>query len=494
MRFEAKSYQKTAIEFLLSNEFAALWLDMGLGKTITVLTAICRLLLKGRANRILIVAPLRVAVQTWPTEIRKWDHTRDLQFTVIRASGDEPEVAARREMSRQACRSLGLRADRSNLIAQRAANRAMADVKTSLLYADTPIHIVNQESLFWLVKHFGSRFPYDTVIFDESSGLRDHKSDRYRAMLYSLKHIKRHWQLTGTPAPESYLGLFTQVYLLDRGERFGKVVTNFRERYFTQDRYSRAFKIKPGAENEIIDALQGIVLDMKAVDYNPIQPSIFIDREIDLTKREQAIYDKLENEMVLTFDDGSEAVAETAGALAQKLLQFASGAVYDTERNYHSFHDHKIEELKQVIAEAQGKPVLVAYWFKSSLSRLKAAFPKAVAMDKAGARQHDWNAGKIDLMLMQPRSGGHGLNLQDGGHILVWFDICYPLEAYEQMNARLARQGQKESVRIYHLIVRNTLDAFIVPRLAAKEASQSYLFNRLKWLRQRATKRKDEEL
>jgi SNF2 family DNA or RNA helicase len=485
-RAQLKPYQLTAVEFMRNTAFCALWLDMGLGKTVSVLTLLVDILSEQEVNKVLIVAPLRVALQTWPTEIGKWQHTRKLSFTVVRATGEESEVADARDVCKSACRRLGLSLRHAARLMGKVQTQAEKDVLLRLLSEKTPIHIINREALPWLVRLFGRKFPYDMIVFDESSGLRDHKSDRVRSMLYVRKFLKRMVQLTGTPAPETYLDLFAPTYLLDGGARFGRAVTPYREQYFTQNPFTRGYTLRPGAKDQIIAKLDGIVLPMKEQDYLPPREVVYVDRFVEMTETEQLRYDRLQTEFILDLTDGLELEADNASVLAQKLLQFASGAVYDTQRRVHHIHNHKIDALKDIIDESQGQPIIVAYWFNHSLPRLKRAFPHGQAMDKRGELQHDWNAGKIPLLFMQPGSGGHGLNLQDGGSIIVWFDTCYPLELYLQMNKRLDRQGQKKAVKIFHLITANTEDQKIVPRLKRKESAQNYLFARLKYLRDKA--------
>lgn len=472
-------YQHVTAKFLARNAYSAAWLDMGLGKTVTVLTLLVWLLLRRKAKRVLIVAPLRVAVQTWPAEIAAWEHTAGLDYTLIRPTGEEAEVKAARERSREACRRLGIP---SANIVNRAVTLAEERVRVALVGCDTPVHIINRERVPWLVRHWKSKWPYDTVIFDESSGLRSHRSERFRALAHVRGRIKRLHQLTGTPAPETYIDLFSQIYLLDRGERFGKGITKFREKYFKYEENRRKWHIQEGAAQTIEAKIADIVIVMKEADYLDVKVPLLIDRPVTLTEAETEQYEQLEAEYVLSLPDGS-IEADNAGGLAQKLLQLASGAIYDADGRTHLIHDHKIDELREIEEEALGSPLLVAYGFKSSLARLKAAFPHAVQMDQAGAAQQPWNRGEIPMLLVHPQSAGHGLNLQAGGHTLVFFDVPYSLELYLQLIKRLARQGQTRVVKVFHIFTKGTVDAEIVPRLKAKESAQETMLQRIKEIR-----------
>jgi SNF2 family DNA or RNA helicase len=485
-RSDLHTYQLEAYSFALANLFSALWMDMGLGKTITILTLILDLLIRGDVEHVLIVAPLRVALQTWPNEIRAWDHTRHLEYQVIRPEGDEPEIEAAANACRDACDILRVRGPMRSGLIKRAQTRAANRVRAALAKVKAPISIINQDALDWLVRLHGNNWPYDCVIFDESSGLRSRKSKRFIAMAHIRPKLKRLHLLTGTPAPETYMDLFTQTYLLDLGKRFGVHVTPFREEHFIYNQFSREYKLRTGHKNVIIDKLHGIVLPMQAEDHLPMNKPLFINRPVVMTEDEQKIYTKLEQTAFLDLPDGTQLEAENASSMTQRLLQLAGGAVYGENKAVHVFHNHKIAELEQIVAEAQGKPILVAYWFQSSRKRLLQAFPKAQAMDKDGKLEALWNKGKLPMMLVHPRGSGHGLNLQHGGHILVWFDLCYPLELYMQMNKRLDRQGQKNVVKIFHITTKKTIDRYILPKLEGKADSQQKLFERLKWLRSQA--------
>lgn len=473
-------YQNQAANFLRTNPYAALWLGLGLGKTSIAITAMADLIDTGEVRKALIVAPLRVAAQTWPAELGAWEHTAHLGWTLIRVPADAPEIGEARAIAREACKRLGIPPGK---IAARAATVAEERVRERLLREATPVHIINREMIPWLVRKWGRRWPYDLIIYDESSGLRDVSTQRVRALAYARKNLARFWQLTGTPMPESYEDLFPQIYLLDRGERLGKSVTAFRDRYFSFNRYTRQYKLLEGSGEAIIDRIRDLTLVMRAEDYLPLNEPVFVDRIVELSPEDRTRYETTERTAVLSLASGVEIAAETAVALGSKLLQFASGAVYDEARDAHWAHDAKIDALRDIVEEAQGAPIIVAYWFKSSLARLLKAFPQGRAMDRDGVLQTPWNEGKVPIMFLHPMSGGHGLNLQHGGHLLVWFDTPYSYELYIQTVGRIARQGQTKVPRVFHLSAKGTLDELIVPVLRRKGSVQDFLFARMKELR-----------
>lgn len=423
---------------------------MGLGKTSVVLTVLSDLFDRDGVNKVLIIAPLRVAVQTWPTEIREWSHTWPLTFTVIRA--DE-----------QAAKEV------------RSADRTMHKrrQKERLAQAPTMIHIINREAVEWLVNYHGKNWPYDCVIVDESTSFSDHRTKRWKALSRVRPLVTRMHLLSGIPAPEGIEDYFAQIYLLDRGERFGRSITRFKEQYMIPP-YIRqyAWKPRPGAEREIAEKIGDICIVMREEDYLDRPKALIIERPITLERHELKAIHEFENDMITRFDE-TEIEAPTGSVLAQKLLQMASGAIYDTEGVWHRFHDHKLEELAQLRDEAQGSPLLVAYWHRASLERIQAWFPKAVKMDREGTCVDAWNRGEIDMLLIHPRSAGHGLNMQHGpGHTLIWFDNPLPLEDYLQTIKRLDRPGQKKLVRVYHLVAQRTVDAKVVPVLRGKDDAQ----------------------
>lgn len=487
--YDLNLYQRVAIDFLRDHPWSALWLDMGLGKTISVLTLLVELLMTGEIKKVLIVAPLKVALRTWPNEIAGWEHTAGLEYTVIRPTGQEIEVQAAGLIARDAARRLGLSAARASGFAERAMTAAEEKVRLQLMREPTPVHIINRERLPWLVRRWGSRWPYDTLIWDEASGLRDHTSERFRMMSAIRKYLRRLHEMTATPRPESYLDLFPQIWLLDKGKRLGDNITRYRDKYFTENRHAHKYFIKDGAADEIIGKVADIVLDMKAKDYLDLAEPVMIDRVVTLSPRLMEQYEELEATSVLELPEGV-IEAETAGAMFQKLKQFASGAIYDAEKRVHALHDEKLDDLEEIIEETLGEPMLIAYHYRPSLARLKKRFPDAVVLSPDGREEAAWNKGKIKKLLLHPASAGHGLNLQYGGRLLTFFDVPDSYENYDQTIHRLARQGQEGIVEVFHISTAGTEDANSVPRLRRKQSDQDYMFTRLRQLRAIVAKHK----
>lgn len=503
--------QLDAIPFLHENPYSALFIDMGLGKTISSLTVIADLLMEFMYDKVLVIGPLRVATETWPTEIGKWEHTAALNFQVLHAFDDDPrlEVARRKAAAEERARCWDLSPQEASRAAQKAGQKAETAEKERIRQeaarSTASVHIISRDWIEWLVNFWGPHWPYRMVIVDESSGFKDHNSGRFKALakvrnsfrdLAQTKPlIERLHILTATPAAETYEHLFAQIYLLDRGERLGKKITHYRDRYFTYDKYKHKYKLRPDGEKDILAKISDICLVMKAEDYLNVEKPVIVPRPIHLGAREMALYKQLQKEFVVTLDDGTEIEAETAAALSQKLLQIASGVLYETQnflddatgdtlkvKKVHAIHDKKIDALAQIVEEAQDQPLLVAYHFKSSLDRLRKAFPDAVVMDREGKCVKKWNAGKIKMLLIHPQSGGHGLNMQFGGHHLVYFDIPWSLELYLQLIGRLARQGQKHVVVVQLLLAVGTLDYEVYKSLTEKEDAQETLFVLLKAL------------
>lgn len=513
-REQMHGYQNTGLEFLKKNPFSALFIDMGLGKTVTSLTLITDLLAEfANDSKVLVIGPLKVATRTWPDEIRKWQHLAHLNHSVVHVEDDDPRVKKAFSDAMRAGRanSNALFTSERDKEARQYATRVAAQVREDLRIAATldpaSVHMISRDWIEWLVTYYRvskKPWPYRTIIIDESSGFKDHNSGRFKALQVVVDNgmVDRLHLLTATPATEGYIGLFPQIYLLDRGDRLGRNITAYRSRYFTENRWTRKWDLRPDAEKEILAKISDICLVMKEEDYLPKVPPLFVTRHVHMTEAQRTLYLTMEKDMVVTLDDGTEVQAETAAALSAKLLQMASGVLYDTKLEpglheeddhvkilkIHKIHDHKIEELKQIVEESQGKPILVGYHHRSSKDRLRKAFPQAVLMDKDGKNIKKWNQGKIPILLMHPASGGHGLNLQDGGHILVYFDIPWSLELYLQFIGRLARQGQKHRVTVFLLVCKGTLDETVVSALQAKENAQDMLFKILKRMRNRLRK------
>lgn len=542
-RDDMHAYQDEAVTFLKKNPFCALFIDMGLGKTVSSLTAILDLVCEMEVDCVLVVAPLRVANETWPTEIRNWRHTASMTIARIRdedvvdevnAAGrrasqilkvhgtEDPRVQAfvrrHRELQlRRRAKSNGLAGAEITRYGRKHIDAAMGNPVTAVerkLYvkharrlaagiavrahkARNPatIYIINREQLEFLVTAWGRDWPYDTVFIDESSSLKDRTSNRWKALRAVRPLIKRMHQLTATPAAESYLHLWAQISLLDLGERLGKTYTEFTNKFFDHNKYTFAYTLKEGAEQTIAEKIADICLTMKVEDYLPLEKPVMEIRNVTLSAAEMAIYKQMESSSIVELD-GREIEAETAAALSSKLLQISSGVLYETYldedfdtgdfnkvKKVHRVHDRKIEDLKSLVEEVGGENVLVSYHFKSSLARLQEAFPKAVVMDKEGSVVRRWNSGKVPMLLVHPQSAGHGLNLQKGGRHVVFFDLPWSLELYLQLIGRLARQGQPYVVFVHHIVARGTIDELVLSCLLQKQDAQEELFRMLKRLR-----------
>ncbi len=511
-RDDMHPYQRDeAIPFLKSTLFSALFIDMGMGKTISSLTVIVDLLNELEyAGPVLVIGPLRVATQTWPNEIGEWLHTAHLNHSLVHAFDDDKRVVAAGRQARAEARLAGL----SPSDAISAGNVAMQAYKERIRIAATrsnkSLHLISRDWIEWLVEYWGPRWPYRVVFIDESSGFKDHKTTRFKSLAKVRNHpglITRLHELTATPAAETYEHLFAQIFLLDGGKRFGTHITHFRKEFFTENRWTRKWELRPNAEESILAKIADISMVMKAKDYLKIEEANIIRRPVTLGENEMALYNQMASEFIVTLPDGTEVEAETAAALSAKLLQMASGVLYetyldqdiDTEdfkkvKKVHRIHDQKIDELKQIVEESDGEPIIVSYHWKSTLARLQKEFPHAVVMDREGKCVKAWNKGKIAMLLMHPLSGGHGLNLQHGGHLLVIFDLFHSLELFLQLVGRLARQGQKSPVFVYMLTAVGTLDEAVAASLKAKEDAQDKLFAMLRRLIRKFRKSRVDEL
>lgn len=437
MKYKPHNYQAFASEFILEHPVCCLMLDMGLGKTVITLTALWELVLdRFDVSRILVIAPKRVAEDTWPKEIAKWEHLSGLSFSLV----------------------LGSRADREAALRKRAF-----------------IYIINRENVAWLVENY--RWDFDMVVIDELSSFKSNKAERFKAMKHVRPKVSRIIGLTGTPAPNSLLDLWPQMYLLDMGQQLGRFIGGFRERFFVPDKRNReiiySYKPRDGAEDAIYRLVSDICISMKAVDYLDMPERIDNRIEVVMNAKEQKLYDDFQRDMVLAIE-GEELDAVNAAALSNKLLQMANGAVYGDDRKVLPIHDRKLDALEDLVEAANGKPLLVAYWYKHDLQRIQARFKNARCIDTSKDID-DWNAGKIPLALIHPASAGHGLNLQEGGCTIVWFGLTWSLELYQQLNARLWRQGQKHTVVIHHIVTKGTHDEDVMRALGNKDMRQSAL-------------------
>lgn len=437
MRYKPHNYQQFATDFILNQSICCLMLDMGLGKTVITLTALWQLALDSfDVSRVLVIAPKRVAEDTWPKELAKWEHLTGLTSSLVLGS---------------------------------AAERKAALQKKAFLY------IINRENVTWLVKnHY---WDFDMVVIDELSSFKSNKAERFKAMKKVRPMITRIVGLTGTPAPNTLLDLWPQMYLMDMGQRLGRFVGGFRDRFFLPDKRNReiiySYNPREGAEDAIYALISDICISMKAADYLDMPERIDNRIEVSMSPKERKLYDDFQKDMVLSIGD-EELDAVNAAALSNKLLQMANGAVYGEDKKVIPIHDRKLDALEDLVEAANGKPLLVAYWYKHDLQRIKARFKNARCIDTAKDID-DWNAGKIPLALIHPASAGHGLNLQDGGCTIVWFGLTWSLELYQQLNARLWRQGQKHTVVIHHIVTKGTHDEDVMRALENKDTRQSAL-------------------
>lgn len=510
-------YQKRATQFVIDNPFCALFVDLGLGKSCISLTAILRLAMRLQDLPVLVVGPRRVVAETWPTEVGLWEHTAPLSYCQIRDDVLVDTINRAGQLERKRLNAEGidpkdevgkLRIEAARLKASQVA------VRDHFRRNRKTIYLVSRENLEMLINAWGRDFPFKTVIVDESDCLKDHKTNRFKALRKVRPLLKRLVELTATPAAETYLHLFAQIYLLDEGQRLGKSYTKYCERYFNFNKYTMKYTIREGAQDEIAAKISDICLLMKAEDYLPPMHKVFINDTIILAPDQMALYRQMEEDFIVQLADGTVVEAETAASRSQKLVQMSSGVLYETvqsldewgelqkSRVVHHLHDEKIEKLQQIVEDSQGETLLVAYHLKSSLERLKKAFPHAVVMDSDGRCIPDWNKGKIKMLLVSPQSAGHGLNLQHGGRRIVFFDIPWSLTLYKQTIGRLARQGQKLVVMIHHLVVQDTIDFDVIRVLQDKDANQEMLFALLrkyqrklvKKIKQIATLRNEEQL
>lgn len=443
MKYAPHNYQRYAAEFIVTHPIAALLLDMGLGKTSITLTAINDLLFDSfEVHKVLVIAPLRVARDTWSAEIEKWEHLRDLHFSV--AVGTEQERVA--------------------------AFRTPAD-----------IYIINRENIQWLIEGSGIPFDFDMVVIDELSSFKNHQSKRFKSLMKVRHKIKRIVGLTGTPAGNGLMDLYAEFRLLDMGERLGRFIGQYRDMYFIPDKRNGmviySYKPQPDAEKRIYDKISDITISMKAADNLKMPNLISTECVVELSEKQKEKYDELKKELVLTADE-NEVTAANAASLSNKLSQMANGAVYSDEKTIIEIHDKKLEALEDIIESMNGKPVLIAYWYNHDLERIKKRFN--VREIKSSKDISDWNSGKIPIAVIHPASAGHGLNLQSGGSTLVWFGLTWSLELYQQTNARLWRQGQKNTVVIHHIIAKDTIDEDVMKALQLKEKTQTDLIDAVK--------------
>ena len=444
MKYEPHEYQRYAVEYIKSHPVAAVLLSMGLGKTSISLMAINDLLFDSfEIHKVLIIAPLRVALSTWGAEIEKWEHLKNLKYSI--AVGTEQE-------------------------------------RLAALNADADIYIINRENVQWLIEKSGVPFDFDMLVVDELSSFKNHQAKRFKALMKVRPKVKRVVGLTGTPSSNGLMDLFAEFKLLDMGARLGRFIGQYRNAYFSPDKRNGqiiySYKPLPDAEQQIYEKISDITISMKSTDHLKMPELISTQYEVELLEDEKKKYEELKKDLILQLPDG-EITAANAASLTGKLSQMANGAVYSDDESILEIHQRKLDALEVIIESANGKPVLVAYWFRHDLERIKKRF--VVREIKTSRDIADWNNGSIPVAAIHPASAGHGLNLQSGGSALVWFGITWSLELYQQTVARLWRQGQTaNTVVIQHIVTVGTIDEHIMQALERKDASQAALIEAVK--------------
>lgn len=441
MKYVPHEYQKYAQDFIINNSACALLLDMGLGKTVITLTSLWILLFDYfEISKVLVIAPLRVAQDTWSKECEKWDHLKGLKIS--RVLGSEKE-------------------------------RRMA------LFDKADIYIINRENVEWLCNNYD--FDFDMIVIDELSSFKSSSSKRFKALRKIRPKVKRIVGLTGTPAPNTLMDLWSQINLIDMGQRLGRFISNYRNDFFIPDKRNAqvifSYKPREGAEDEIYKRISDICVSMKACDYLDMPERIDNIVHVKMSEDEKKLYKKLEKDMLLPLADG-EIDAVNAAALSNKLLQMANGAVYDELKETKIIHDRKLEALEDLIEAANGKPILIFYAYKHDKERIVKKFK--VTEISTSKEISKWNERKIQIAIAHPASTGHGLNLQAGGSTIIWFGLTWSLELYQQANARLWRQGQKDTVIIHHIVSKGTIDEEVMSALQRKQCGQENLINAVK--------------
>ena len=443
MKYFPHDYQRYATDFIINHPVSAVLLEMGLGKSVISLSAINELMLDYfDVSRTLVIAPLRVANSTWPDEIKKWDHLKHLNYSVV--IGSEKE-------------------------------------RLDALKKPAHIYLINRENVDWLITKSGIPWKFDMVVIDELSSFKSYQAKRFKSLLKVRPKLKRIVGLTGTPSSNGLMDLWAEFRLLDMGERLGRYITYYRQNFFVPDKRNQqmifSYKPKDGAEKKIYSLISDITISMKSKDFLKMPECVMNEVVISLSDKEQKLYDSLKQDMVLSLEE-NEIDAINAAALSNKLLQMSNGAVYNDDKESLHIHDRKLDALEDLIEGTNGKPVLVAYWFKHDLEKIKDRFD--VREIKSAKDISDWNEGKIPVALIHPASAGHGLNLQAGGSTLIWFGLTWSLELYQQTNARLYRQGQDSTVVIHHILTKGTIDEDVMKALKAKEKIQDALIDSVK--------------
>ena len=443
MQYSPHEYQTYATNFILEQPIAAVLLEMGLGKSVMTQTAIYELMLnRFEVQKVLVIAPLRVARDTWPAEIEKWEHLAGLTYSV--AIGTEAE-------------------------------------RLAALRRPAHLYLINRENVDWLITKSGIPFDFDMVVIDELSSFKSHAAKRFKSLLKVRPTVKRMVGLTGTPSSNGLMDLWAEFRILDMGQRLGRYITHYRNNFFVPDKRNQqmifSYKPRAGAEDAIYRLISDITISMKSADFLKMPECIINEVPVALSEKEWSVYQALKEDMVVDLKD-EEIDAVNAAVLSGKLLQMANGAVYNEEKDIIHIHDRKLDALEDLIEGANGKPVLVAYWYNHDLQRIKERF--SVREIKTSQDIKDWNNGDIPVAVIHPASAGHGLNIQFGGSTIIWFGLTWSLELYQQTNARLWRQGQKSTVVIHHIIAKDTIDEDVMKALRKKEKIQSALIDSVK--------------
>ncbi|HNH44032.1 MAG TPA: DEAD/DEAH box helicase [Agitococcus sp.] len=440
-RNDLHPYQHRMIDFIYNTPKCAVWAGLGLGKTVTTLTAITDLLDSFSVSKVLIIAPLRVANSVWHTESKRWTHTKDLTFSIV--TGSEKE-------------------------------------RISALFKSADIYVINRENVQWLVEHYKTKWPYDLVVIDESSSFKSASSQRFKALKKVRTLTDRMVQLTGTPSPNGLIDVWSQMFLLDGGERLGKTMSAYKMRFFEAGYNGYSFKPVKNADKIIHKLIDDIVISLNVDDYLEMPERIDTVMRVNIPPTRLAEYKQLEREFLIQIND-AEIVAYNAATLAGKLLQYCNGAMYTDElKNWTEIHTAKLDALDEILEDNQDENLLIAYNYKTDLIRLKARYPDAVVLDNDPDIITRWNNGQIKILLAHPASAGHGLNLQHGGSIIVWFGLNWSLELYQQFNGRLHRQGQTKPVRIVHIVADGCIDDKVMRAIENKAQTQDELLNALK--------------
>jgi SNF2 family DNA or RNA helicase len=441
-RYDLHEYQNRVVQFIIDRRRCALWLDMGLGKTTSTLTAVNDLIDSFAVSKTLVIAPLRVANTVWKQEAAQWSHLRHLDVAIC--TGTERN-------------------------------------RMSVLQRDAHVYVINRENVEWLVNHYKAKWPFDCVVIDESSSFKNATSKRFRALKKILPFTEYMILLTGTPSPNGLLDLWSQTYLIDQGEALGRTMTAFKQRFFESDYMGYKLTPRAGSAEKIYDLMAPMTISMSAEDYLEVPDRIDLVEQVDLPPAAMKAYQMFEDTLLAHLPDGEVVEAMNAAVLANKLLQNANGALYtDTLGNWSEVHSAKLDALVDLVEQNDNENLLIAYNYKSDLERIQKKFPTAKVLNKDPQTIIDWNAGRIKMLLAHPASAAHGLNLQHGGSMIIWFGMNWSLELYQQFNARLHRQGQSKPVRVIHMIANGTIDQRVMGVLASKDSTQSALLSALK--------------